>query len=379
MPPRWQGFHGLEQAVRDVIAARDSWILAGVAGVTRLKREHFAKAKLDAALVADSGHRRADLENLPFPAINISNSAEVSDRFPRISMDEEAAGRRIADHFRSIGARSYFFLGLTRPAFSRLRGEGFRRGCIPFPVHLHNADSWFKEPGVDSDFWVDIHHWNWMMARALNDLERPIGIFAVDDGMAAILLQALQQTPWRVSEDIMVASVNDSPAAASYYPALSSLELPCRNIVEKALNAFDAWIDENRPIADQSYSVAPGNLAIRETSMPGRRMDEALERALAIIRKSYAEEITVDELARRAGVSRRKLEYHFNLYLGHGPYTEILRLRSEKAKLLLSRRQMSMSRIAESSGFGTAQRMGLYFRRTFGYSPRAYRKDAWTS
>jgi AraC family transcriptional regulator len=102
---------------------------------------------------------------------------------------------------------------------------------------------------------------------------------------------------------------------------------------------------------------------------PFRRMQPVLEFAAAHL----DEDLSLTALAARAGLSAFHLHRVFSAAAGETPKQFTLRLRLERAALLLLRGEDSVLNVALSCGFGSHEAFCRAFRRHFGTGPRAYR------
>ncbi|HEY1625706.1 MAG TPA: helix-turn-helix domain-containing protein [Streptosporangiaceae bacterium] len=84
--------------------------------------------------------------------------------------------------------------------------------------------------------------------------------------------------------------------------------------------------------------------------------------------------LDVDELAMKAGMSRRTLLRHFHAVTGMTPMRWLVRERVSRARELLETTDSSVERIAQLCGFGTAQSLRVHFARINQTSPRSYRQ-----
>lgn len=84
--------------------------------------------------------------------------------------------------------------------------------------------------------------------------------------------------------------------------------------------------------------------------------------------------LDVDDLALRAGMSRRTLLRHFRSATGATPIRWLTRERVARARELLETTDSSVENIAELCGFGTAQSLRVHFARINQTSPRNYRQ-----
>ena len=92
------------------------------------------------------------------------------------------------------------------------------------------------------------------------------------------------------------------------------------------------------------------------------------------VRQNLAEEHSVDSLAARACLSPRTFARHFQDLVGTSPHRWLTRERIFRAQELLETTTASVERVAEESGFGSAQVLRLHFRRHIGTTPIGYRK-----
>ncbi len=86
-----------------------------------------------------------------------------------------------------------------------------------------------------------------------------------------------------------------------------------------------------------------------------------------------AEPLTLDDLARHAGVSVRTFSRKFAESTGHTPMRWILRARIDVARELLERSDLGVEEIAGRVGLGTGANLRLHFHRILGTSPTEYR------
>jgi transcriptional regulator GlxA family with amidase domain len=92
------------------------------------------------------------------------------------------------------------------------------------------------------------------------------------------------------------------------------------------------------------------------------------------IREHLHENIDIDALARRAGMSTRTLERRHIAKLGKTPLKVVETMRLEAARLSLEDASLSLKQIARRTGFGDVQRLRRAFHRQFGIAPHEYRE-----
>jgi transcriptional regulator GlxA family with amidase domain len=86
------------------------------------------------------------------------------------------------------------------------------------------------------------------------------------------------------------------------------------------------------------------------------------------------EELTLEQLARKAATSVRSLSRRFREQTGTTPLQWLLRARVRQAQLLLETTGHSVERVAANSGFCSVAAFRVQFRRALATSPQAYRR-----
>jgi transcriptional regulator GlxA family with amidase domain len=86
------------------------------------------------------------------------------------------------------------------------------------------------------------------------------------------------------------------------------------------------------------------------------------------------EPMTVDDMATRAMLSPRSFARRFRAATGTTPVQWLLRQRVLHAQRLLETSDLSVDRVAEKCGFGTATALRAHFRRIVGTTPTSYRR-----
>ena len=93
------------------------------------------------------------------------------------------------------------------------------------------------------------------------------------------------------------------------------------------------------------------------------------------IANNYQKQITLADIAASGSVSKSLCNTLFHQYVGESPINYLMHLRARKVAELLRAGKMSMSDIAQLTGFGGVSYMSETFRKFFEKSPREYRKQ----
>ena len=100
-----------------------------------------------------------------------------------------------------------------------------------------------------------------------------------------------------------------------------------------------------------------------------------IEQLVDSIRDHPEQTVSIDLLARKARLSPSLLISQFKQITGLPPYQFQLTCRLEKAKQLLSTTDLPITRIAFDLGFCASQHFSSHFKRAFGITPTAWRKQ----
>lgn len=94
-----------------------------------------------------------------------------------------------------------------------------------------------------------------------------------------------------------------------------------------------------------------------------------LVEVLREMRERFTEELDIEEIASRHGLSRRQLERLFQTKLGAPPVQKLREIRLAHANSLLAETDMSMTDIAAACGFPSVDAFRKQYRKTFGTAP----------
>ncbi|GAA4602302.1 AraC family transcriptional regulator [Actinoallomurus liliacearum] len=98
-----------------------------------------------------------------------------------------------------------------------------------------------------------------------------------------------------------------------------------------------------------------------------------LEPTLTWIEDHLGEDLTLEVMAARCGMSTRTFSRRFREHTGTTPLQWLLRARVRRAQYLLEHTDHSVERIAVQAGFGSATAFRERFKRVAGTTPNAYR------
>ena len=117
-----------------------------------------------------------------------------------------------------------------------------------------------------------------------------------------------------------------------------------------------------------------GQAQFVDLPMPAPGGDEPLSSVLGWMLEHLDDDLSVEQLARRARTSPRTFARRFRAVTGTTPHQWLLRQRVLRAQQLLETTDEPVERVAQRCGFGSAAGLRQHFGRTMSASPLAYRR-----
>jgi LacI family transcriptional regulator len=276
-----------------------------------------------------------------------------------------------ARHLLARGYRRFAFLGLTGSSFSAAAETSFRAAVRRRGFGLNAvviSSCYHRLPRNLPKFFTHFERW-------LDELPKPVGIFAIRDALGRYLVQAALRKGLRVPEDVGVLGAGNDEAVCEAPPVpLSSLDLNWEKVGYRAAQRLEGILDGSMPPSGNTYLI-PRLVARRSTALDVRD-DEAVSRALDFIAQQCHRRLRVAEVARAAGVSARRLLRRFYAARRRTIAQEVTLARLARAKELLHTTGLPHAAIARGCGFSTARRMARMFQKHEHISPKAWRARA---
>lgn len=139
-------------------------------------------------------------------------------------------------------------------------------------------------------------------------------------------------------------------------------------IVKRLDRLMSGHAPENAP------KILPVGVVERASTAWEAVADPHLVQALAFVRKSVGKRISVDEVARASGISRRSLEYRFREHFQTTVAAYLRQRTVDGIKRLLLETDFTLPRIAEILGIERLQQLHMLFQKAEGCSPARYRR-----
>ena len=139
-----------------------------------------------------------------------------------------------------------------------------------------------------------------------------------------------------------------------------------------------AWYATSKCAITNEHGIIIGSYGItRHLEKQAKALShvEAVKDPVDYIRKNYAQQFTIEDLAAVAYLSVSALERRFKKYLAKTPKQFINEVRLENARKLLIETTMTISQVGDETGFGDPSYFSKQFRLFFGELPSDFRKN----
>jgi LacI family transcriptional regulator len=303
------------------------------------------------------------------PTLKVVNTANLSQIASVCSVvpDDPAVGRLAARHLFDLGYRNMLVVADRATYASHLRREGFLAAAAAEP-ECHVDDPTAEASGTPATYRLETSWRAWLEAA-----DRETAVFCVSDHLACRFWTVCRACAPEVQARVCaIVGVGDSVTARVVGGLdLTSVPLPGRMIGHHAAARLERLLAGDTGVCCER--IAPEGISVRGSTSRYASADPVVARAMGIALQTLDQHLSMDDIARRAGVSRRTLEIHFRIAFGRSPAEEIRARRLELARRLLAETSLPVAAVAVRVGAGSVQAFTTLFRQSFGSPPAAWR------
>jgi len=334
-------------------------------------------ASFDTKRVAE----RVMAAGLPIVAVGGGGGAfDAASGIPYVDTDNERIAILAAEHLLERAIPHFGFYGLSPSrvtVWSDARHEAFAH-------RLHAAG---RSVGTllarhDSTRWSLLQDElkTWLAA-----LPKPVGVMACDDVRARHVLEACRSLGLRVPHDVAVIGVDDDEFVCELSdPPLSSVAQAARRVGHEAARLLDQLMRPTRFTGDETMAgPVPQRMVVPPVGVVARRStdtlavdDPVIAAAIRSIREQAVKGLEIAELVTASKLSRWQLEDRFRRVVGRSIHDDMLHVRLNEARRLITTTDLPLKQIAPRSGFRSVAYMTTLFRRHFHTTPAALRTSA---
>ena len=305
---------------------------------------------------------------------------DATSGIPYVATDNERIAILAAEHLLERAIPLFGFYGVAPSlvtVWSDDRCEAFvrRLGAAGKPVQT-------LVPRHDSTRWSLLQD---ELKAWLAALPKPVGTMACDDVRARHVLEACRSLGVRVPHDVAVIGVDDDEFVCELSdPPLSSVAQAARRVGHEAARLLDRQMRPSRFTADETTAgpvpprtvISPVGVVARRSTDTLAVTDPVIAAAIRTIRGRAAKGLGIAELVAASQLSRWQLEDRFRRVVGRSIHDDILHVRLNEARRLVTTTDLPLKQIAPRSGFRSVAYMTTLFRRHFGATPAALRTSA---
>jgi LacI family transcriptional regulator len=294
------------------------------------------------------------------------------ERVPLVHTNDHSVGRLGAEHLLERGFQNLGFGEYTGEFWSIHRREGFADAARAKGLECHVHSMAHPGPG-----WSGPASWEQQqkaLTEWLKGLPRPVGIMATNDLMGQQMLEACQRARIKVPEEVAVVGADDDePICRIASPPLSSVIINDHQRGYEAAALLDRMMNGAPPPRDPIF-VEPAGVRTRGSTDIMAIDDQAIVKALRLLRDNACSRISVDDVVKQVPLSRSVLERRFRKIVGRSVNDEIVRLRINRAIELLTETELALKVVAQRAGFGTQSYMNAVFQTKVGKTPGSFRR-----
>ncbi len=305
------------------------------------------------------------LRRLKVPIVDVS-AARLLPSLPWLETDDAAIAQLALEHLLERGFQHVAYCGDPRFNWSDWRGEHFGRLSLAAGVTCHPYIPAKRLPRDHTGQVEDIARW-------LMELPKPVGVMACYDFRGQQVLDACRRHGLHVPDEVAVIGVdNDEILCELSSPPLSSVIPNAHRTGYDAAVLLDAIMSGRKP-SPEVQLIPPIGVATRQSTDVMAIDDVFIIRTVRYIRENACHGINVQDVLNAVPQSRRRLENRFRKLLGRTPHDEIMRVQLNRVKQLLGETDLSLSEIAERSGFEHVEYLSVVFKKEIGIPPSLYR------
>lgn len=354
---------GAKEAVEREAAELLSWL-----GGLHVPLAALPYLKPDGLIVGP--HRPEEVEQDP-PKVGFSNVFKDTIR-PAVVNDDRESGRMAAQAVAEAGYTHIGLLAQSGPWHTRLREEGLLEEAKRVGLSTGRLDMTLRRlEGSESfeDVWTEQQE---AFTDFLRNLPDNSAVVSTGPGHAREALSLLTDSLGkRVPEETGVL-VLDLPGEVD--AALAHIQLDGEEVGRCAIRRLLASIRGETEDATELVRIPPRGVA-RGRSLRQGEGQRIYRRLRAWCELHLAEAVSVEDMGRVAGLSRRSLEMHLKKDGYPPPYELLTDLRVAEAKRLLRNTKRGMENIAEQCGFSDGRALRKRFIARTGQTPREWRKE----
>jgi LacI family transcriptional regulator len=312
----------------------------------------------------------AKLQAAGVPVINVSGSNLDGVDFPRVTSDAEAVVRMAVTHLREKGLAHIAFCGEPHRQFIDFWTDAYRS-----VMNQAGMNPIVYQPSARIGPRADQERRENDRRRWIESLPKPVGILGWATSICRHVAMACDVSDIKMPEEVAIISLETEDLLGRVvHPPLSGVDIPVEKIGYEAARQLDRLL-HGKAATPNEIHLPPLGVTTRQSTDLVACDDPRIQQALRFIRDHKHEGIDVRTVLKAVPMARRTLERRFHELLGRSPADEIRRAKIEKVRGLLDSTSIPIPDIAEACGFNYVEHMIPVFKKHYGFTPSAYRRQ----
>ncbi len=310
-------------------------------------------------------------EDLATPHLGYSNRFQDGIR-PAVVNDDQEAGKMAVRELASSGYHQVALLSQPELWHAHLRIEGAREQAGAFGMEVFELNMTLRGMNQGETFQDVWHEHQHAFRRFLQQLPENTALIATGNGHAQDAIHILEEELGRkVPEDVGLVLVDLSDQQGGL---LATVRLNGEEVGRRLVQRLVCRLNGETDSAPELEKIAPHGF-LQGKSLRQTEAQKLYSRVNQWCTENLRESVTVKELCRSVGLSRRSLELKLKDAGLPPPYEILTRIRLENAKHLLREGGIRIGDVAERSGFRDARALRKRFQAYTGMSPRDWAKQ----
>lgn len=284
-----------------------------------------------------------------------------------IEPDCELPATFATEYFWAKGHTNFGFVGFVKSYWCKQRGYHLEQVVA---AKKHFLSQYFSTLG--NDYLLEKEQEK--LIKWLTGLPKPIAIMTTNCDLARHVLEACKIASISVPERVAVLGIDNDPLICNLsIPTLSSIAYNFEKAGYEAAHVLDQLMAGVK-LPVQKIMMQPTHIITRESTDRCFIEDIDISKALSFIRQHSMEILQVDDVVAAVGAPRRLLERKFRTLLDRSIYSEIIRVRMNRAARMLSETNLPINKIALEFKYTEERYFTQCFKALMGMSPSNYRR-----